>query len=76
MSDVPMPQVIEPMLARLTRELPAGEGWAFEHKWDGYRALLYADRGRLRYSICSIWMASRCRLRLTPSTALSWTDLG
>lgn len=48
MSDVPMPQMIEPMLARLTRELPAGQGWAFEHKWDGYRALLYADRGRLR----------------------------
>src|SRR5262245_17326480 len=48
MSDVQMPHMIEPMLARFTRELPAGEGWAFEHKWDGYRALLYADRGRLR----------------------------
>src|SRR5262249_57053356 len=48
MSVVQMPQMIEPMLARLTRELPAGEGWAFEHKWDGYRALLYADHGRLR----------------------------
>src|SRR5215813_6850161 len=48
MSGVRMPHMIEPMLARLTRELPAGEGWAFEHKWDGYRALLYADRGRLR----------------------------
>ena len=43
-----MPQMIEPMLARLARELPGGEGWAFELKWDGYRALLYADRGRLR----------------------------
>src|SRR5215472_8021408 len=48
MSYVQMPPMIEPMLARLTRELPAGEGWAYEHKWDGYRALLYADRGRLR----------------------------
>jgi ATP-dependent DNA ligase len=36
MSDVPMPHMIEPMLARLARELPAAEGWAFEHKWDGY----------------------------------------
>ena len=43
-----MPPMLEPMLARLARELPVGEGWAFEHKWDGYRALLYADRGRLR----------------------------
>src|SRR5262245_27276801 len=48
MSYAPMPQMLEPMLARLARELPAGEGWAYEHKWDGYRALLYADRGRLR----------------------------
>src|SRR5215510_2711495 len=48
MSDDPMPQMLEPMLARLARELPAGEGWAYEHKWDGYRALLYANRGRLR----------------------------
>jgi hypothetical protein len=31
-----MPQMLEPMLARLARELPVGEGWAFEHKWDGY----------------------------------------
>ena len=47
MTDVPMPQMLEPMLARLARQLPTGESWAFEHKWDGYR-LLYADRGRLR----------------------------
>ena len=43
-----MPQKLEPMLARLAHKLPVGRGWAFEHKWDGYRALLYADRGRLR----------------------------
>jgi ATP-dependent DNA ligase len=36
MNHVPMPQMVEPMLARLAGELPAGEGWAFEHKWDGY----------------------------------------
>src|SRR5215472_2043767 len=48
MGNVPMPQMLEPMLARLARELPTGGGWAFEHKWDGYRALLYAERGRLR----------------------------
>jgi ATP-dependent DNA ligase len=36
MSDIPMPQVLEPMLAGLAREVPAGEGWAFEHKWGGY----------------------------------------
>ena len=42
-----MPKRIEPMLAR-TGALPAGddEGWAYEVKWDGIRALAFADRGR------------------------------
>jgi bifunctional non-homologous end joining protein LigD len=40
--------LLEPMLARSASQLPAGAGWAFEYKWDGYRALLYLDRGRLR----------------------------
>lgn len=29
----------EPMLATLADRLPAGPGWLFEVKWDGYRAL-------------------------------------
>jgi len=28
-----------PMLATLAREIPSGEGWLFEVKWDGYRVL-------------------------------------
>src|SRR3954447_2256251 len=44
----PMPERVEPMLAR-TGELPADEaGWAFEIKWDGVRAMAYIDGGRLR----------------------------
>src|SRR5215210_5551043 len=44
----PMPEELEPMLAR-TGPLPADEeGWAFEIKWDGVRAIAYADGGRLR----------------------------
>ncbi len=34
-----------PMLATLTEELPRGEGWEFEPKWDGYRALGYVRGG-------------------------------
>src|SRR4051794_14933920 len=30
-----------PMLATLEREVPHGEQWTFEVKWDGYRALAY-----------------------------------
>ncbi len=32
---------IEPMLAKLAEELPAGEGFLFEPKWDGFRAIVF-----------------------------------
>src|SRR5262245_34386744 len=35
----------EPMLATLVEKLPAGTGWLFEPKWDGYRALGYVRGG-------------------------------
>ena len=38
---------IEPMLARLADALPEGEGWLFEPKWDGFRALAFKDGASL-----------------------------
>ncbi len=38
---------IEPMLAKSVPELPAGEGWLFEPKWDGFRAIAFRDGDRL-----------------------------
>ncbi len=35
----------EPMLATLVEKLPAGAGWLFEPKWDGYRAIGYVRGG-------------------------------
>ena len=32
---------IEPMLAKLAEELPDGEGFLFEPKWDGFRAIVF-----------------------------------
>ena len=32
-----------PMLAKRVSELPPGEGWIFEPKWDGFRALVFRD---------------------------------
>ena len=44
----PMPERVEPMLAR-TGDLPGDdENWAYEIKWDGVRAIGYVDGGRLR----------------------------
>lgn len=37
----PLAPPIKPMLAKLADELPAGEGWLFEPKWDGFRAIVY-----------------------------------
>ena len=31
------------MLAKRVSELPAGDGWVFEPKWDGFRALVFRD---------------------------------
>jgi bifunctional non-homologous end joining protein LigD len=41
--------LIRPMLATLGAELPPEDGrWGYEMKWDGVRAILYVDGGRLR----------------------------
>jgi ATP-dependent DNA ligase len=34
---------LAPMEARLVDELPRGEGWQYEPKWDGFRCLVFAD---------------------------------
>jgi bifunctional non-homologous end joining protein LigD len=45
----PMPQRIEPMLAKLVNRLPTPDhAWGFEFKWDGIRALAYVEGGVVR----------------------------
>ncbi|CAA9401925.1 MAG: DNA_ligase_IV_Ku-like [uncultured Ramlibacter sp.] len=39
----PFSAPIEPMLAKIADELPSGEGFVFEPKWDGFRALVFRD---------------------------------
>lgn len=55
----PMPERIEPMLAK-AGDLPSEDGWAFEIKWDGVRAVAYAEGGRL------LKLESRNRNNITP----------
>jgi ATP-dependent DNA ligase len=40
---LPFAPPLEPMLAKLAAALPPGEGWSFEPKWDGFRALVFRD---------------------------------
>jgi bifunctional non-homologous end joining protein LigD len=42
------PNNLKPMLATLATSGPVGDGWAWELKWDGIRALGYVDGGRIR----------------------------
>src|SRR3954466_12246679 len=39
---LPIEPPVEPMLARLTRELPEGE-FLYEPRWDGFRCLAFRD---------------------------------
>ena len=48
--DQRMPRRIEPMLATAGAEPPAGDGWAFEIKWDGVRAPAFLADGGVRIS--------------------------
>jgi ATP-dependent DNA ligase len=40
---LPLRPPIEPMLAKSASDLPAGDGYAFEPKWDGFRAMVWRD---------------------------------
>src|SRR5919199_5749386 len=40
---LPLAPPVLPQLARSSRELPEGDGWAYEPKWDGFRAIVFVD---------------------------------
>jgi bifunctional non-homologous end joining protein LigD len=42
------PNDLRPMLATLAAASPTTDGWSFELKWDGIRAIGYVDGGRIR----------------------------
>ena len=41
--DLPVNPPVLPMLAKRLAELPEGDDWVFEPKWDGFRALVFRD---------------------------------
>ena len=40
---LPLRSPIKPQLARSAKDLPAGEGWCYEPKWDGFRTIVFRD---------------------------------
>lgn len=44
----PMPDRIEPALAKLLTKPPVGDDWGWEVKWDGYRLHVHIEQGGVR----------------------------
>jgi ATP-dependent DNA ligase len=40
---LPIDPPLEPMLAKPADKLPSDQGWLFEPKWDGFRAIVFRD---------------------------------
>ncbi len=46
-SPFPIAPPIEPMLAKLATELPVGDAFLYEPKWDGFRAIVFRGGGEV-----------------------------
>jgi ATP-dependent DNA ligase len=44
---LPFQPPVEPMLAKLARSIPDGDGWLYEPKWDGFRCVVFRDGDRI-----------------------------
>ena len=44
---LPVMPPVSPMLAKLSREMPEGEGLIYEPKWDGFRCIVFRDGSEL-----------------------------
>jgi len=58
-------ETLEPMEARLAKELPRGTGWQFEPKWDGFRCLAF------RWPMGAAGSGERIELRAKSGKSLS-----
>jgi ATP-dependent DNA ligase len=45
--DLPIAPPLDPMLAKAVPDLPRGDGWLYEPKWDGFRAIVFRDAEEL-----------------------------
>src|SRR3954464_14922864 len=39
----PLQPPLSPMLAKAATEIPVGDGWLYEPKWDGFRCIVFRD---------------------------------
>ena len=43
MTTFAIPPPVEPMLAKVADALPSGDGFLYEPKWDGFRAIVFSS---------------------------------
>lgn len=43
----PFPKILNPMLATLSENAPDKDGWLYEIKWDGYRAISFCHKNKV-----------------------------
>ena len=48
--DLPVNPPVKPMLAKPAAKLPAGDGWFYEPKWDGFRCIVFRDGDEVELS--------------------------
>ena len=44
---LPISPPLSPMLSKAAAEIPTGEGWHYEPKWDGFRCIVFRDGDRI-----------------------------
>lgn len=44
---LPLKPPLSPMLAKLADEVPEGDGWSYEPKWDGFRGIVFKDGSKI-----------------------------
>lgn len=44
---LPFGPPLKPMLAKIQDQIPRGDGWIYEPKWDGFRALVFRDGAKI-----------------------------
>src|SRR5688572_26510361 len=44
---LPLSPPLSPMLAKLSDSVPDGDEWSYEPKWDGFRGIVFRDRGSI-----------------------------
>lgn len=45
---LPFEPPLQPMLAKVRSDIPTGDDWLYEPKWDGFRAIVYRDAEEVR----------------------------